>query len=200
MVQAGMCVSLVIRHSSFLYAPFALRIQRVVDDKLALENLVIREAQHAKSARNPPQPLPGRMRIARIRIGRPDDVGQQEQRRVRKMILFQDRVKRDIFAVVAQFAIGDVVNDSIANLRPVGLARQEDELCLRVYEVLDKPRASHAVDLDLLARDPLHPCLPITMQIRSLATETPRKAYLCVSVSLWPNRGWSGNGMTGSST
>jgi hypothetical protein len=39
--------------------------------------------------------------------------------------------------VVAEFAIRNVDHNSTVDLRPIGIARQENELCLRVDEVLD---------------------------------------------------------------
>ena len=57
---------------------------------------------------------------------------------------------------MSELAIGDVENDSVIDLCPVSVVREEDKLRVLVDKIFDKPRASHSVHFNFLASDPFH--------------------------------------------
>jgi bacterial/archaeal transporter family protein len=96
------------------------------------------------------------MRIARMRVGSPDNFPQQNERWIGELVFFQDGIERNILAVMPQLAIRDVEHDSVSDPSPVSVARQEDKLRVLVDEFFDKPRAGNAVHFNFLASDPFH--------------------------------------------
>ncbi len=96
------------------------------------------------------------MRTARVRVGRTNDFPQQNERRISELIFFQDGIERNVFAVMTELAIGHVEYDSVIDLCPVGVVREEDELRIWVDEFFDKPWAGDAVHFNFLASDPFH--------------------------------------------
>src|SRR5712691_5361274 len=57
---------------------------------------------------------------------------------------------------MSELAIRDVEHDSIIDLCPLSVVREEDKLRVLINEFFDKPRASHAVHFNFLAGDPFH--------------------------------------------
>jgi transporter family protein len=55
-----------------------------------------------------------------------------------------------------KLAIRDVEDDSIVDLSPVSVTREEDKLRVWVDKFFDKPRAGNSVHLNFLASDPFH--------------------------------------------
>jgi hypothetical protein len=64
---------------------------------------------------NPAQPLAGGMRIHWVGIGRANDFGQKLKRRITQAVLLQDGIERDIFTMVSQLAVRDIVNNAVAD-------------------------------------------------------------------------------------
>src|SRR5229473_1331542 len=57
---------------------------------------------------------------------------------------------------MSKLAIRDVEYDSIVDVCPISVVREEDELRISVDEFFDKPRARHSVHFNFLASDPFH--------------------------------------------
>src|SRR5882724_8387637 len=96
------------------------------------------------------------MWIAWVRVGRANDFAQQNERRIGELVLFQDRIERNIFAVMTELAIGHVEHDSIFDLCPVSIVWEEDKLCVAVDKFFDEPWAGNPIDFNFLASNPFH--------------------------------------------
>ena len=57
---------------------------------------------------------------------------------------------------MTEFAVRRVENNSVVDLRPIGVARQKHKLRLRIDRFFDQPRTSNAIDFNFLASDPPH--------------------------------------------
>src|SRR6202022_4626997 len=77
-------------------------------------------------------------------------------RGIGEFVFFQDRMERNVFAVMAELAIRHVEHNSVVNPCPIGVARKKNKFRLRVDEVFDQPRTSNPVHFNFLARDPFH--------------------------------------------
>src|SRR5262249_21822233 len=84
------------------------------------------------------------------------DLTQQNERWICELVFFQDRIERNIFTVMPKLAIGHVEYDSVCDLFPVCVARQEDKLRVSVDEFFDEPWARDSVHFNFLAGDPFH--------------------------------------------
>src|ERR1700682_6110612 len=149
------------RWSSFLHLrlidlAFAFGVKCVVNDEFALENFVIAQPELAEAPGNPAQPFTSCMWIARMRIGRAHNFAQQNERGIGEFVFFQDRIERNVFAVMAELAIRHVEHNSVVNPCPIGVARKKNKFRLRGDEVFDQPRTSNPVHFNFLARDPFH--------------------------------------------
>ena len=91
-----------------------------------------------------------------MRIGGAHDLTQQNERWICELVFFQDRIERNIFAVMPKLAIGHVEYDSVTDRFPVSIARQEDKLRVSIYEFFDQPWAGNSVHFNFLASDPFH--------------------------------------------
>src|SRR4029077_17194432 len=96
------------------------------------------------------------MRLGGMGISRAHNLTQQNERWVRELVFFLNRIERNIFAVMAELAIRHVEHDSVVDACPVSVVWQEDKLRVSVDEFLDEPRAGHAVHFNFLAGDPFH--------------------------------------------
>ena len=96
------------------------------------------------------------MRIGGMRIRCTHNFGKQNERFIGESVFFHYRVERNILTVMTELAIGHVEYDSVIDLCPVGVVRQENKLRIPVDESLDKPRATHAIHFYFLASDPFH--------------------------------------------
>jgi bacterial/archaeal transporter family protein len=96
------------------------------------------------------------MRIVRMRVSCPHDLPEQNESWISELVFLQNRIERNIFAVMSQLAIWYVEYDPVIDLCPVGAAWQEDKFCVLVDEVLDQPRTSDAVHFNFLVSDPFH--------------------------------------------
>ena len=79
---------------------FAFCVKRIVNDKFAFENFVIAQSESAEAAGDPAQTFSGWMRIGRMRISRANNLAQQNERRIGELVFFQDRIERNVFAVM----------------------------------------------------------------------------------------------------
>src|SRR5215469_5691353 len=75
-----------------------------------------------------------------------------------QLILLQDRLKGTLLTVVTKLDIFDVIRNGF---KPLCLShhligRCKDKLGVLVDELLDEPGASHTIDLDVFASNPLH--------------------------------------------
>ena len=91
-----------------------------------------------------------------MRIGGAHDLTQQNERWICELVFFQDRIERNIFAVMPKLAIGHVEYDSVCDRFPVSIAPQEDKLRVSVDKFFDQPRAGNSVHFNFLASDPFH--------------------------------------------
>ena len=57
---------------------------------------------------------------------------------------------------MTEFAVRNIEHDSITDLCPIGVARQEDKLRILVDEFFDEPWAGDAIHFNFLASDPFH--------------------------------------------
>lgn len=117
---------------------------------------MIAQPELAEASGNPAQPFTGWMWIARMRIGRAHNFAQQNERRIAEFVFLQDRIERNVFAVMAKLAIRHVEYNSVVNPCPIGVARQKDKLGLTVDKISDQPRTGNAIDFNFLASDPSH--------------------------------------------
>ncbi len=112
---------------------------------------MIGQCERAEAAGNPAQTFSGWMRIGGMRISRAHNLAQQNERWISELVFFQNRIERNVFAVMPKLAIGHVEHDSVTDLFPIRIVREKDELRVLVDEFLDEPRASHAVHFNSLA-------------------------------------------------
>ena len=91
-----------------------------------------------------------------MRIGGAHDLTQQNERWIYELVFFQNRIERNIFAVMPKLAIGHVEHDSVIDFCPVSVVREENKLRASVDEFFDEPRAGHPVHFNFLASDPSH--------------------------------------------
>ena len=96
------------------------------------------------------------MRVARMRVGCSDNFAEQNECGIGELVFFQDGIERNVFPVMAELAIRDVEHDSISDLSPISVVREEDELRMFVDELFDEPWAGYAVHFNFLASDPFH--------------------------------------------
>src|SRR5688572_6873241 len=93
-----------------------------------------------------------------MRVRGTDDVPKQHERGIGEVVFLEDGIEGYVLPIVTQLATVDVER-SRAELQRLGrdLARgREDEFSLRVHELFDEPRASHAVHLHSFASNPFH--------------------------------------------
>ena len=69
--------------------------------------------------------------------------------------------------MMTELAVRNVEDNSILDLRPVGVARQKNKLGLCVDKISDQPGTSDSIDLDILARDPFHKVSGGEIKLRS---------------------------------
>src|ERR1044071_4706967 len=91
-----------------------------------------------------------------MRIGCANDFAEEEKRWAGQAVFFQDRIERNVFAVVTEFAIRNVENDRIRDLGPIGAMGEENKFRLAVDEVTDQPGTGDTVDFDFFASNPFH--------------------------------------------
>src|SRR6266849_9147128 len=79
-------------------------------------------------------------------------------RLIPKTVLFEDCLERTFFPVMAELDSLHVKRNCSEALGLVQHLRywNKKELSIRIYKFLDQPGAGHPVDVDSLARDPLH--------------------------------------------
>src|SRR5207237_1234908 len=98
-----------------------------------------------------------------VGVGSIDDLPEQHQRRIaREPIFLHDRFERALLAMMAELHVLHVVRSSAEAFRLVHdlVGWNENELRILVHELLYKPWTSDAIDLDVLASDPLHEAAP----------------------------------------
>src|SRR5918996_2418975 len=117
------------------------------------------------------------MRIGGMRIRCTHNFGKQNERFIGESVFFHYRVERNILTVMTELAIGHVEYDSVIDLCPVGVVRQENKLRIPVDESLDKPRATHAIHFYFLASDLFHHLLVV------VGTSVIHAAFSIISVS-----------------
>ncbi len=117
---------------------------------------MVAQPERAETAGDPAQTFSGCMRIVRVRVGRANDFPQQNERGFGELIFFQNRIERNVLTMMPEFAIGHVEHDSVSDLSPISVVREEDELRIFVDELFDKPWARHSVHFNFLASDPFH--------------------------------------------
>src|ERR1051325_3232870 len=96
------------------------------------------------------------MRIGWMRIGGADNFPEQHDCWSGEIVFLQDRIGRNVFAVVTELAVRHVENNPVAVLGPVGLAPQKTEVSLGTHKLFDEPGAANAIDSNFLASDPFH--------------------------------------------
>src|SRR6516165_638694 len=57
---------------------------------------------------------------------------------------------------MTQLAMGNVINDAVADAVPICIVRQENELGFRIDKLLDEPGTGDPIDLNFLPCDPSH--------------------------------------------
>jgi hypothetical protein len=135
---------------------FAFRIKRVVNNKLALKNLVVRQSECPKAARDPTQTFTSRVRIGWMRISRADNFRKKQERRLSQIVFLQDGIEGDILAVMSELAVRNIEYGSVVDFPPLGLMRKEYKLRFGIDKIPDQPRTGHAIDFNFFTRDPFH--------------------------------------------
>ena len=91
-----------------------------------------------------------------MRICRAHNLAQQHQRGVSEIVFCQNRIERNIFAMMAELAVRNVEDDSVIDSCPVGVPRQEQKFRVDIDKFFNEPWAGHTIDLNFLASDPFH--------------------------------------------
>ena len=117
---------------------------------------MVGKPERAEAAGDPAQTFSGRMRIGRMRISRTYNLAQQNEHWIAEIVFFQNRIKRNIFAVMAELAVRNVEDDSVIDPCPVGVPRQEQKFRVGIDKFFDEPWAGYTIDLNFLAGDPFH--------------------------------------------
>ena len=117
---------------------------------------MIAQSERAKAAGDPAQTFSGCMRVGRTRISCAHNLAQQDERWIGELVFFQNRIERNIFAVMAKLAFGHIEHDSVTDRTPVSIVWQEDKLCIWIDEFFDEPWAGDAIHFNFLASDPFH--------------------------------------------
>src|SRR5205823_15113984 len=78
------------------------------------------------------------------------------KRWIGQLVFFQDRIERNIFAVVPELAVRNVEDDFVVDLCPLSIVRKENKLSCGVNKMLDQPRTCDPVDLDFFTGNPFH--------------------------------------------
>lgn len=116
---------------------FAFRVKRVVDDELALENLMICQAKLTETGRDPAQTFSSGMWLARIRIGGSYNFAKQKKRGISQLVFFKNGIEGDIFAMVAELTVRHIEQDARVDLGPVRVVRKKNKLRLWVDKFAD---------------------------------------------------------------
>src|SRR5204863_3871339 len=96
------------------------------------------------------------MRTGGTRISRAHNLAQQNERWIGEVVFFQNRIERNIFAVMPKLAIRHVEHDSVVDFCPVSVVRQEDKLRVSINEFFDEPWTGNSIHFNFLASDPFH--------------------------------------------
>src|SRR5438132_8670204 len=96
------------------------------------------------------------MWIVRMGIGCAHNVAEQNERGIGETVFFQDRIERNVFAVMTELTLRHIEYDTAVDLVPLCVGWQKDKLRIRVHKLFDKPRAGNAVYFNFLASDPFH--------------------------------------------
>src|SRR5438132_10480758 len=96
------------------------------------------------------------MWIVRMGIGCAHNVAEQNERGIGETVFFQDRIERNVFAVMTELTLRHIEYDTVVDLVPLCVGWQKDKLRIRVHKLFDKPRAGNAVYFNFLASDPFH--------------------------------------------
>jgi hypothetical protein len=135
---------------------FAFHIKRVVNNKLALKNLVVRQSECPKAARHPTQTFAGGVRIGWMRISRADNFPEKQERRLSQIVFLKDGIEGDILAVMSELAVRNIEYGSVVDFSPLGLTRKKYKLRFGINKIPDQPRTGHAIDFNFFTRDPFH--------------------------------------------
>jgi transporter family protein len=117
---------------------------------------VITQPQRTEPAGDPAQAFADLMRVVRMRIGGAHNFAEQNEGGIGKLIFFQDRIERNVFAVVTELAIRYVKHGCVLDFGPISVMRQKNKFRLRVDKIPDQPRARDAIHFNFLASDPFH--------------------------------------------
>src|SRR6266581_7728244 len=117
---------------------------------------MIAHSERAEAAGDPAQTFSCWMWIMWPRVSRAYNLTQQNERWIGELVFFRDGIERNVFAMMPELAVRDVEHDSVSDLSPVGVVREEDELRIWVDELFDEPWARYSVHFNFLASDPFH--------------------------------------------
>jgi len=96
------------------------------------------------------------MWIVRVGIGCAHNFAEQNERGISEIVFFQDRIERNVFAVMTEVTLRYIEYDAVIDLVPLCVVWQKNKLRVRIHKLFDKPRASDAVYFNFLAGDPFH--------------------------------------------
>ena len=117
---------------------------------------MVAQPERAKSVSNPAQAFSGRMRIGRVQIGSFNNLAHEKEFRVADAVLLENRIERDVFAMMTQLAVWNVEYSAVLDGGPIGVLRQKNELGTRIDEPFNQPRTRNPVHLNAFARNPFH--------------------------------------------
>src|SRR6266851_517655 len=165
----------------------AVRVQGIVRREL-LGHVVVVVLRHRLESRRQRVEARGlRRELPRVGIGAAYDECQRAQRRLRELVLVQERVERAALAVVTELDVRDVVRDRALPLGDLShlVARHEQKRWVAVDESADQPGACDAIDACLLSGDPFHLIAPLAyfwLLVWSSAAFKPRASVATSSV------------------
>lgn len=84
-----------------LYCALTLRIQRVINHELAIQDLVIGEPQRSESVRDPTQSFASRMRIGGVGVRGTHDFSEQAQGWIVQRVLVENGIKGNAFSMMS---------------------------------------------------------------------------------------------------
>src|ERR1700680_4626233 len=139
---------------STLYHLPAIRVQRIVNNPFGgIDFVVVAKAQVAKTLGNRIQTSGLRLMPQRVvRVSAVNDFGEQLQSQVcLEAVLLENRFEGAFLAVVSKLDTRNVEWCCVQSLRLRNdlFRRHKMELCVRVHEPPDKPRAGDSLDFDV---------------------------------------------------
>src|SRR5262249_27458223 len=107
------------------------------NNELLFENLMVTQVERCETMGNPAQSFSRCMWLRRTRIGGANDIAEERQRRVCDTIFLEDRVERNILAMMAELAIRHVEDSAIFYFCPISFLGEKYKFRLGIDALPD---------------------------------------------------------------